>query len=92
MPSPRFTYGKHHEGWHVFWSLRLESISGKAYGIRRTALEVSLSRDNPNGRRHAALGLLEARRELRDMVAGMDAAYRYTMLQPGLTSLPPGAY
>jgi hypothetical protein len=73
MPSPRFTYGKRHEGWHVFWSLRQASISGKVYGISYTALEVSLSRDNPHGRLRSALGLLKARRELRVAVAEEDA-------------------
>jgi hypothetical protein len=90
MPSPRFTYGKHHEGWRVFWSLRLESVNCRIYGISYTALEVGLSRDNPNGRRRAAWGLLKARRELRAVVSGNDAGYRDAMLRPGLASLSPG--
>jgi hypothetical protein len=92
MPSPRFTYGKRHEGWRVFWSLRLESASGKAYEIRYTALEVSLSRANPNGRHHVALGLLKARQELRATVAEDNAAFRDGMLQAGCAPLPSGAY
>jgi hypothetical protein len=74
MASPRFSYTKDHEGWHVYWCLRQRAENGRTAAIGYVALEVSLSRTNPNGRRRAAMGLLKARRELRAAVAAADAA------------------